>query len=295
MLGSDYATLLGAIPLPAVGCATYAIVAGLAARRAAGADDGDGPLAAGAAALATASAALITLLTTRFSAEPCAWCWTSAGLSAAIAAAVFGGMGSRCVCVCERERERDREGGRKKHADRGSPFPPFSHSQLKAVALPSASAALATVLALTLSWAGIDPPSAFAADSLPFAEPELTRTSSRRALDLARRLRAAGARMYGAFWCSHCFEQRQAFGVGAAADLPYVECYPNGFSRGAGPAPACVAAGIEGFPSWVVGGETLEGEQSFGELDAALARAAARGAVRAAGAGAGLSVAPSLR
>ena len=95
VLGSDYATLLGAIPLPAVGCATYAIVAGLAARRAAGAADGDAPLAAGAAALATASAALVTLLTTRFSAEPCAWCWTSAGLSAAIAAAVFGGMGSR--------------------------------------------------------------------------------------------------------------------------------------------------------------------------------------------------------
>lgn len=187
-------------------------------------------------------------------------------------------------------------GRRTKHRDGGSPSPPSPHSQLKAVALPSASAALATILSLTLSWAGIDPPSAFAADSLPFAEPELTRTSSPRALDLARRLRSAGARMYGAFWCSHCFEQRQAFGVGAAADLPYVECYPNGFSRSSGPARACVTAGIEGFPSWVIGGEKLEGEQTFEELEAALARAAARGAVRAAvGGGTGLPVAPSLR
>jgi hypothetical protein len=100
--------------------------------------------------------------------------------------------------------------------------------------------------------------------------------------------------MYGAFWCSHCFEQRQAFGVAAAADLPYVECYPAGFSRGVGPAPACVAAGVEGFPSWVVGGERLEGEQSFDELDAALARAAARGAVQRA-VGGGAAVAPALR
>lgn len=34
--------------------------------------------------------------------------------------------------------------------------------------------------------------------------------------------------MYGAFWCSHCFDQKQDFGKEAAADFPYVECYPDG-------------------------------------------------------------------
>ena len=59
----------------------------------------------------------------------------------------------------------------------------------------------------------------------------MTGTSSARAVDLAKRLKAAGARMYGAFWCSHCFEQKQAFGAEAAHDLPYVECYPQGYFK----------------------------------------------------------------
>ncbi len=59
----------------------------------------------------------------------------------------------------------------------------------------------------------------------------MTEVSSERAVDLARRLRAVGAKMYGAFWCSHCFEQKQAFGEAAGHDLPYVECYPEGFYK----------------------------------------------------------------
>jgi hypothetical protein len=87
--------------------------------------------------------------------------------------------------------------------------------------------------------------------------------------------------MYGAFWCGHCFDQRQAFGAAAAGELPYVECDPAGVSRGGpGPAAACVAAGIEGFPSWVMpGGEKLEGEQSFAQLEDALKRGQARAAL----------------
>ena len=48
------------------------------------------------------------------------------------------------------------------------------------------------------------------------------------AADLAKRLKTAGAQMYGAFWCSHCFDQKQDFGKEAMADFPYVECYPDG-------------------------------------------------------------------
>jgi hypothetical protein len=39
--------------------------------------------------------------------------------------------------------------------------------------------------------------------------PVVTNESSPQAVALAKRLKAAGARMYGAFWCSHCFEQKQ--------------------------------------------------------------------------------------
>ena len=152
------------------------------------------------------------------------------------------------------------------------------------LSLAGGSAALATLLALQLAWAGVDPSSALAATSasLPFDEPAITRPSPPGAVDLARRLRAAGARMYGAFWCGHCFDQRQAFGAAAASELPYVECYPSGVAAGGGtgPAPTCTAAGIQGFPSWVLpGGEVLEGEQSFEALEAALKRGVAKAAL----------------
>jgi len=88
--------------------------------------------------------------------------------------------------------------------------------------------------------------------------------------------------MYGAFWCGHCFDQRQDFGAAASGDLPYVECYPDGVAAGGttGPAPVCTAAGIQGFPSWVMpGGEVLEGEQTFEVLEGALQRGLAKAAL----------------
>ncbi len=75
----------------------------------------------------------------------------------------------------------------------------------------------------------------------------MTGQSSARALDLAKRLRAAGARMYGAFWCSHCFEQKAAFGAAAAAELPYVECYPQGYFK---VGRAALEEPLETLPLW---------------------------------------------
>ena len=59
----------------------------------------------------------------------------------------------------------------------------------------------------------------------------VTTQSSERGQELAKRLQAAGAKMYGAFWCSHCHEQKETFGQQAMKDFPYVECYPNGFHK----------------------------------------------------------------
>jgi len=61
--------------------------------------------------------------------------------------------------------------------------------------------------------------------------PSVTKSSPPGAADLAKRLKAAGAQMYGAFWCSHCFDQKQDFGKDAIADFPYIECYPDGVHK----------------------------------------------------------------
>lgn len=44
---------------------------------------------------------------------------------------------------------------------------------------------------------------------LPYFTTEITKESSPFALSLARHLHSIGAKMYGAFWCSHCLEQKE--------------------------------------------------------------------------------------
>lgn len=67
---------------------------------------------------------------------------------------------------------------------------------------------------------------------LAYEQPVVTAESVPGARALATRLRDAGAKMYGAFWCSHCFEQKEVFGKDAVGVLPYVECYPRGIGAG---------------------------------------------------------------
>lgn len=76
--------------------------------------------------------------------------------------------------------------------------------------------------------------------------------------------------MYGAFWCSHCYEQKQIFGQEAMEEFPYVECFPEGWKQGIEMNPACTAAKLEGFPTWVIGDQRLEGAQSLDVLQDAL-------------------------
>ena len=101
---------------------------------------------------------------------------------------------------------------------------------------------------------------------VPFAAPTVRTESPSGAAALAARLRDAGAQMYGAFWCSHCFEQKEAFGADAQAALPYVECYPDGYKGPQSINQACKDAGIEGFPTWVINGRKVEGDWSLRAL-----------------------------
>ncbi|XP_077220465.1 thiol-disulfide oxidoreductase LTO1-like isoform X2 [Tasmannia lanceolata] len=129
------------------------------------------------------------------------------------------------------------------------------------------SIAAIVIAALTSSYStpGSEVTSMADIDLQPF-ETEITMQSSPLALSLAKHLQSIGAKMYGAFWCSHCLEQKQMFGREAAEIVDYIECFPTGVGRGRKIAEACKDVGIEGFPTWVIKGKVLSGEQTFSEL-----------------------------
>lgn len=79
---------------------------------------------------------------------------------------------------------------------------------------------------------------------------------------LAKCLTEKGAKMYGADWCPHCKNQKVAFGD-SFKYIDYIECDPQG--PNANPE-ACKAAGIQGYPTWVIDGAKYPGEQDLATL-----------------------------
>jgi hypothetical protein len=63
----------------------------------------------------------------------------------------------------------------------------------------------------------------------------------------AKCLTAHGVKMYGAYWCPHCAEQKEKFGS-SFEFVPYVECGVPGNSNQA--TQECKDAGIKKFPTW---------------------------------------------
>jgi uncharacterized membrane protein len=59
--------------------------------------------------------------------------------------------------------------------------------------------------------------------------PTITRHSSEQALKIASRLKNLDAKMYGAFWCSHCYNQKQVLGIEAYSSYEYIECAKDGY------------------------------------------------------------------
>ena len=72
-----------------------------------------------------------------------------------------------------------------------------------------------------------------------------------------------GAKMYGASWCTHCAAQKKMFGD-AFKNVNYVECAQE--SNPQAQTPACQAAGIQGYPTWEVGGQKYPGEITLEKL-----------------------------
>lgn len=92
---------------------------------------------------------------------------------------------------------------------------------------------------------------------------ELTTTSGAAEIALAKHLTATGAKKYGAFWCPHCYEQKQLFGKAAFAEINYIECDPQGENP---QREVCVAAGIQSFPTWEIDGKFYPGTKTLAEL-----------------------------
>ena len=74
---------------------------------------------------------------------------------------------------------------------------------------------------------------------------------------LAQCLTENNAVMYGTEWCSHCKDQKAAFGD-SFQHVNYVDCDKD---RG-----ACDAAGVKGYPTWKINGQNYPGGQPLERL-----------------------------
>lgn len=75
-------------------------------------------------------------------------------------------------------------------------------------------------------------------------------------------LSTSGAKMYGAYWCPHCQNQKAEFG-NSVQYLSYIECDPTGprseYSL-------CSSKGIDGYPTWEIKGKLYPGEISLQKI-----------------------------
>jgi uncharacterized membrane protein/glutaredoxin len=93
---------------------------------------------------------------------------------------------------------------------------------------------------------------------------EIKSTSGAAEIDLAKHLTQKGVKMYSAYWCPHCYEQKQLFGKQAWAQVTNVECAADAKKN---PQPeVCTKAGIKGFPTWFINGKTEAGVKKLAQL-----------------------------
>ena len=101
------------------------------------------------------------------------------------------------------------------------------------------------------------------------APPTITTSSSKAALELATKLEKLDAKMYGAFWCSHCFDQKEIFGKQAFSKIPYIECSKDGLNS---QTKLCKSKEVPGYPTWEIAGKLYPGQQELEELEEIVAK-----------------------
>nr|GLL38554.1 thiol-disulfide oxidoreductase LTO1 [Ipomoea trifida] len=238
ILNSSYSVVFG-VPLPLIGMVAYGVVAALGlqlGRKQLPLEieeaSGRFVLLGTTTSMAAASAYFLYILSTRFPGEWCLYCLISAVLSFSLFFTTVKGLGLE---------------------------------EVKKELVLQLSVVLLVVAALNNSYNASQPTSSEVTE-LPYFATEITTHSTPYAISLAKHLSSIGAKMYGAFWCSHCQYQKQMFGQEAAELLNYVECFPNGVKKGTNMALECALVKIEGFPMWVINGEVLNGDQELSEL-----------------------------
>jgi thiol-disulfide isomerase/thioredoxin len=93
--------------------------------------------------------------------------------------------------------------------------------------------------------------------------PAITTSSGQAETALANHLKQIDAKMYGAYWCPHCHEQKQLFGKAASSQINYIECDPGG----ANPQPdLCTKAGVQSYPAWEINGKLYPGTKDLPTL-----------------------------
>lgn len=232
VLNGPWASVAG-VPLSLVGAVAYSTVAALAAAPLVSPEYEEpsaGPLVFGSAALATFSGCLMLLLATVIQ-EPCVLCFTSAAISASLLAVAW-----KAPLLADRTQ----------------------------AAVVAGGGALMSVAAAALLY-GVVGPDVAAASSIAAegAPPTIRSKSSPRALALAEALNQRDAKFYGAYWCSHCANQKETLGREAMKLVPYLECDAQGLNS---KRDQCQAAGIKGYPTWSVNGELFPGEKDLDEL-----------------------------
>jgi uncharacterized membrane protein/glutaredoxin len=124
--------------------------------------------------------------------------------------------------------------------------------------------ALVTIVGTLGIYSGIGG-SAVAGDSNAPGQvgPPIERDSGASEIALAKHLKATGAKMYGAYWCSHCHDQKELFGRQARQEMPYVECTADGQNPQVA---LCTEKKITGYPTWEINGQQITGTQTLQKL-----------------------------
>lgn len=132
--------------------------------------------------------------------------------------------------------------------------------------------AMVTIVGTLGVYSNIGGSSSASADTSGTAGPAITTTSGPSEIALAQHLSSIGAKMYGAYWCPHCNDQKELFGKEAFASVNYLECDPAGQNSQTA---ACQAIAPQvqeqtgqsfGYPTWEVNGKYLTGTQTLQEL-----------------------------
>ena len=122
-----------------------------------------------------------------------------------------------------------------------------------------------TVLIGGLIWSNnVDPSNAIdVSNNAEKVSPAITTSSSPQKVKFAKFLTDNNFKMYSAYWCPHCHDQKQLFGKKAVKELTIVECAQDGKDN---QYKICQEKQIEGFPSWEINDQIYTGVKDLNDL-----------------------------